>query len=503
MYVNPSHIVLVEPVGAGSKVPQLISESKSQRPVIVFRPTQFSTRAAGLRERCDYTHHLIMRMGRFVSLLNISGIEKLAALVGALALLALTLRAQAPKSSHPPGRAEPDVPALLRSAEEALGRKDFGAAVTALESVVAAQPEFVPAWFNLAYAYSGLRRNEEAAKAYQKTLQLAPDLFEARLNLGILFIETKQAPAALEHLEKAVALKPQHARAHLYYGRALNLTGKPEAAEKQLQAALLLDPTLAIGHYELGQIYLAEKRFAEAASAFQKALGLDSELAQAELGLALAAEGLQKDTEAIAYFEKYLTAVPDDFDTRFHLARNYLTLDQNQQALSHLQQVYQARSNTPGLAAALGDVNALLKKFSESEKFYREALAATPGVADLHRALAQTLLDEEKLPEAENEFRAALKLDGQNREAAKGLATSLYLQKRYQETVPLLEVLSRSPDRPPGLLFVLATCYDHLRERPKALETYEKFLELSQGKSPDQEWQARQRVKLLRRELRK
>jgi hypothetical protein len=38
------------------------------------------------------------------------------------------------------------------------------------------------------------------------------------------------------------------------------------------------------------------------------------------------------------------------------------------------------------------------------------------------------------LREAENEFRAALKLDTQNREAAKGLATSLYLQKRYQET---------------------------------------------------------------------
>jgi len=58
-----------------------------------------------------------------------------------------------------------------------------------------------------------------------------------------------------------------------------------------------------------------------------------------------------------------------------------------------------------------------------------------------------------------------------------------------------------SPDCPPGLLFVLATCYDHLRDRPKALEAYEKFLELSQGKSLDHEWQARQRIKLLRREL--
>ena len=54
-----------------------------------------------------------------------------------------------------------------------------------------------------------------------------------------------------------------------------------------------------------------------------------------------------------------------------------------------------------------------------------------------------------------------------------------------------------------GLFFVLATCYDHLQDRPQALESYEKFLKRSQGKSPDQEWQATQRAKLLRRELRK
>jgi len=30
MYLNPSQIVLVEPVGTGSKVAQLISESKSK-----------------------------------------------------------------------------------------------------------------------------------------------------------------------------------------------------------------------------------------------------------------------------------------------------------------------------------------------------------------------------------------------------------------------------------------------------------------------------------------
>jgi hypothetical protein len=59
------------------------------------------------------------------------------------------------------------------------------------------------------------------------------------------------------------------------------------------------------------------------------------------------------------------------------------------------------------------------------------------------------------------------------------------------------------PNPPAPVFFILATCYDHLHIRLQALENYERFLTLSQDQNPDQEWQARQRAKLLRRELRK
>ncbi len=406
---------------------------------------------------------------------------------------------QAPR---PRGAAQPaDVSSLLREAQLALDHRDFAAAVKSLKSVLEAQPDSVPAWFNLAYAYSGLRQSEDAVHAYRKTLALQPDLFEARLNLGILLIEVKRAPEALEHLEKATELKPQNARAHLYYGRALLLAGRQDGAENQFQEALRLSPNLAIAHYDLGQVRLAQKRFEDANAAFEEAERLDPELAQAQLGMALAWEGLNRPAEAASHFEQYLARIPGDLETRFHLARIYLQQNENQKALENLQQVYRAYPDLPGVAAALGDTNALLKNFSESEKFYRQALTSPTGEPDLHRALGQTLLDERKFAGAEAEFRAALKLDPHNREAVKGLSSSLYLEKRWAEAIPLLEAQARAPDPPAAVFFVLATCYDNLRDRPKALEFYERYLELSQGRNPDQEWQARQRVKLLRREL--
>jgi tetratricopeptide (TPR) repeat protein len=409
-----------------------------------------------------------------------------------------------PASAQPPAPAgSAELSALLHTAEDALTRKDFAEAAKALNAVVAKQPAMPDAWFNLGYAYTGLHEPEKAVKAYQKTLELAPDLFPARLNLGILLMEQKQPQAALEHLQKATTLKPEHARAHLYYARALVQTGQPEAARKEFQEVTRLDPHLALAQYELGQLELQQKHPAEALAAFGQALAVDPKLVQADLGAALAAEALNDTAQAVRHFEKYLASQPDDVETRFHLARLYLQQDQNEKARDTLESIYRVKPDLPGLAAALGDVNARLKKLPEAEKYYRLASSAQPGVVDIHRALGQILLDEQKYPEAEGEFRSALTLDSHNRDAAIGLASSLYFQKRYPEAIPILELLAKAPDAAPYVFFVLATCYDHLRARKEALANYERFLQLSNGKNPDQEWQATQRAKLLRRELSK
>ncbi len=109
----------------------------------------------------------------------------------------------------------------------------------------------------------------------------------------------------------------------------------------------------------------------------------------------------------------------------------------------------------------------------------------------------------EKYAEAEAQFAACLKLDPTNLAAFRGLAMSLYLQKKYPEAIPLLEKEATLPNPPVSVFFLLATSYDALNIRPKALENYERFLELSKDQYPNQEWQARQRAKLLRRVLNK
>ena len=54
-----------------------------------------------------------------------------------------------------------------------------------------------------------------------------------------------------------------------------------------------------------------------------------------------------------------------------------------------------------------------------------------------------------------------------------------------------------------GNWFFRAIILDKLKQLKPALEAYQQFLSLSQGKNPDQEFQARQRVRIIQRELEK
>ena len=57
--------------------------------------------------------------------------------------------------------------------------------------------------------------------------------------------------------------------------------------------------------------------------------------------------------------------------------------------------------------------------------------------------------------------------------------------------------------RSPGDLFYRALSFDRLKQPRPALDAYQKFLAAVQGKLPDQEFQARQRVRIIERELQK
>src|SRR5947209_8784516 len=81
---------------------------------------------------------------------------------------------------------------LLDEAQRDIDNKNFEAAITPLQKVIAEQPEFAYAHFQLAYVYTALKKMEEARAEYARTIVVDPKMSEAYLNLGMLLLDKQE-----------------------------------------------------------------------------------------------------------------------------------------------------------------------------------------------------------------------------------------------------------------------------------------------------------------------
>ena len=76
----------------------------------------------------------------------------------------------------------------------------------------------------------------------------------------------------------------------------------------------------------------------------------------------------------------------------------------------------------------------------------------------------------------------------------------LILAEQYPQALAALDKVKELGAENAGHMFFRATTLDHLMLKKEALDYYERFLAASKN-NPDQEFQARQRIKLLEREV--
>src|SRR5260370_7946749 len=74
---------------------------------------------------------------------------------------------------------------------KALDEGKYDSAVQAFRKAIDADSKDYFAHFNLAMAYTLLKRDPEAVAEYRKTLELKPGLYEAQLNDGIITLPPK------------------------------------------------------------------------------------------------------------------------------------------------------------------------------------------------------------------------------------------------------------------------------------------------------------------------
>ncbi|HUL34673.1 MAG TPA: tetratricopeptide repeat protein [Candidatus Eisenbacteria bacterium] len=384
---------------------------------------------------------------------------------------------------------------LLDSAQAALDKNDFAAAIPPLQKFLAEKPDVAYAHFQLAYAYTGLHHEDEARAEYEKAVGLDPKMAEAHLNLGILLIE-KDPAAAAASLRKAVELLPSQSRPRFLLGIALERTKDYAGSADAFAAAVNLDPNDVESVVHLGEIDLQLKKPADAEKRFRAALDHDPKSVPALRGLALSLDA-QGKPDALDGYRTYLAADPKDAAARARFVQLLVANKQFDEALAVSEKSSAGQPPTLDELKLRADIQIGQNKLDDAEKTLQQALAIAPRDPQLRGGLGRLYLQQRKFPEAERELKLAIQLDQKNVVYWKDLASTYYLGGNYQAALAGYDVVDKFEQPGAGEWFIRALCYDKLDQVQLALDAYRKFLDLDRNQHANQIWQANQRIHVL------
>ena len=184
-------------------------------------------------------------------------------------------------------------------------RLDHPKARDYLEQAIQRDPNFAPAYAQLAYVCNNLsfRASETEARqragwAARRALELDDTLGDAHTVLGLLNNDIRE-------LERALELDPNSPDAQRYYAIILWQRGRLDEAILHMTRAQELDPLSPAMYVDLGKILNSARRFEEAMQQYRKALELNPDYSPAHrhLGHCYAAQGRYE--EAIAEADRF------------------------------------------------------------------------------------------------------------------------------------------------------------------------------------------------------
>lgn len=402
-------------------------------------------------------------------------------------------------------RPRPDVTAQrpaadpLHEAEDLLQKQQYVQAEEKLQLVMATQAKNPQAWFDLGFAQSHQEKTKDAITSYQKAVDLAPDWFEANLNLGLDLVKAGNSTAGAQVLKHAVALKPSSggqkalARAWVGLGEALEVND-PKSAAVAYDKAAELNPA------DLGLVVrsgMALQRAGDAAGAEQRyAKAADAGNFSAVSWLVALLSSQRRYDEAAGWLNKYLTQYPQDATARVQLARLLIAQGRKEDAVASLE----AAKATPHDAAIDRELALLYldaKQYDKAAGLLQELAQANPGDAQLRWDLGSALLHQRKYAEAESAMLAALKINPRLESDYWELAYAAQQNKHYELAIRVLDARAQRLQETPTTYWIRAVSYDSLGAVKPAAANYRLFLDADAGKSPDQEFQARHRLKAI------
>jgi predicted Zn-dependent protease len=389
----------------------------------------------------------------------------------------------------------------VASAEADLAKSEWKAAQAKLEPWLAAHPADSRALFDMGYAADAQNRIDDAEGFYRRAVEADPQSFLAHLSLGLLLARQNKLSDARSELAAATSLDPGDAgpavKARAWRALAqIDRNSDATEASNDLLEALKLSPETPDDTLLAANLADQAGEYAAAETAYRRVLAKNPKSALANSGLAHLLIVRKLYPEAETLIRTALEQAPDDPALTAQLAA-VLAAQDKAEALPLIQKLHDAHPGDPDITRMLAELLAEAGDPAGSDLLYVGLLAASPNDPALLIDHAQNLTRQLKFVQAFAAFDKATRLDPANADGWSGLAFAASRTNQPSITLHALTMRSKYLPEVPSTYFLWATAYDTLHQKAAAASYYHHFLDSSAGKFPDQEWQARQRLKLL------
>jgi tetratricopeptide (TPR) repeat protein len=212
--------------------------------------------------------------------------------------------------------------ALDRQYEQALtltGERRYDEAAALLRMAIAARPDFIVAYTNLASVLIESGRPREAVSVLEEAASHGIATVEIRARLGAAYLASGEPGRASAVLQPLATAGEGGLEVVNTLGIALSQLGHRDDARRLFDQVLQRSPRSATTWNNLGLLEMADRRPREAARAFERAVSADPGFGPA--WKALGAIRAQSDPRgAIDAWRRAIALAPDDYDLLFNLA---------------------------------------------------------------------------------------------------------------------------------------------------------------------------------------
>lgn len=390
------------------------------------------------------------------------------------------------------------------SAAEAMAafeKQDYATAIARFRQALEENSGDVPSRFYLALSLSMTGQDAASLPHYEKLVEAQPEIYELRLNYAQALANTKHFEEAAEQLAKAENLKPSQPKTVdllVATGMAELAEGGDEGARSRFEAALSIDPARADALAGMGAACLKGGDKAGAETWFRKAGEANPEYRPKLLDLAAVYESEGNFEKAAALYGEF----SGDAQAQARAGELLLRGGKAKEAIAALETSVKEKPNFENrrtLAVAYlraGDA-------AKAATIMQAAVDSEPENAEARMAYGRILRDARHFARAAGQFGLAIKLKPDDTMAWSEFAGAAVLAEQYQAAFDALARLETLGALKPGHHYLRAIILDKFRNYKEAIAEYEAFLASSAGQNKDEEFKARQRLRILQREKRR